>query len=935
MLNLQLRSEFLAAQTPGTAIALRRSDGSGAIERPPQDILEITYPTADIQTALRALSTTRPAKPVVLLGDRGRGKSHILAVMHHATMSPDVVEQWARGWGVQAQSQVLQTLTLQRGFHAVSEVVLNNEYPLLWELLFDRHPRGAFFKGKFTQGGHPYPPRSLLEEMFAAQPIVLVLDEFQKWFDGLPATGPNGIPYKEVASGFVQILSELASDRPDLLTLVISVLNNNTDAFQQVHRNAPIIVNFQGPTAKHDRLLLLLHRLFANRAQISNNEVQGLVATYARERYRLRFSHLSGAEQNRILEEVAASWPFAPELIDLLEDQVLMAQAAQETRDLIRILAAAFRGRGELVPLLTPADFFVDQDTCGVQALLESIAAHGVQEELLQIAQRNLESLTAQGSTTTHSREIISALWMRSMSPGRYAGGTRADLQLDVTRDAPIDDNAFLDELLKVKDGSINIHGSDDLQGRLWFGREENAKTKVRSTARNDRLWIAGSAGSTSTSYPGKDVEHIRNTLRHILVPETRQAVSRVVVLGPDWENDPWSGLDAADQPAGWTQPVLIVIPSPIDGAPNQIDRTLGTWLVRHVPAKRNTVRFLLSTAGGRGVYADRDLLFAARCSYLTSQAWRDDPQYRGLRDEFDRPLRDELRTRFDRFAVLNTWNFRQPEQCRFDAERLDGQLVRDKGSIPLAVDEQVRRDLFDPNEFERRVIDYARNSQEVSKLIDDLKEPPPNPTNTAIPFLGETFLCEEVLKVAANGRVVLNVAGSWVARLPEHADQEEALRYIRPKAFRGTQEMRQVTLVMPAAAGSTAVSGPTIPTTPTIPGSLFPPAGTGAQTPGATTLPVQPQGTGSTAVGPTTPTTTGGTAPSVPAEVCSTPTPTSIVNLIGSFDQWGVPSDASLDSVRLEFEGMTVQQAKALIQRLPSNLRAKLEVAFRRNNPQ
>ena len=462
------------------------------------------------------------------------------------------------------------------------------------------------------------------------------------------------------------------------------------------------------------------------------------------------------------------------------------------------------RLRGDDVPVLTSADFFVDNDSCGVQALLASIATAGEQEELLQIAQRNLENLQTQGMTTPHCREIISSLWMRSMSPGRFAGGTRQDLQLDITRTAVIDDNAFLDELMRVKDNSVNIHGADDLQGRLWFGRDENAKTKVRSTARNNRLWEVGGipAGAATAAYPGKDVEHIRKTLRHILVPETRQSISQVIVLGPDWQRDPWTAVDELDRPNNWNQPVLLVVPTPFDAAAGTIDATLGKWLVEHVPAKRNTVRFLIQVVGSKGIYADADLVFAARCSFLTSQAWKDDPVYRGLKDDFDRPLREALRTRFDRFAVLALWNYRQPEQCRFDVERIDGQLVREKGSIPLAIDEQVKRDLFDPATFQTLVIEYAKTNQEVSKLVDGLKEPPPSSSSDAIPYLGETTICEEILKVAAKGKVVLNVSGQWVGRLPEHVDDDEALRYIRPRAFRSAQEMRLVVIMLPAAAG-------------------------------------------------------------------------------------------------------------------------------------
>jgi len=94
MLGLKLRDEFLGSQMPGTAISLRTSDNQGAAQKSADHILSITYPAADIQTALKAISEKRSGCPIVLIGDRGRGKSHIMAVMHHAVNSPDIVGDW-------------------------------------------------------------------------------------------------------------------------------------------------------------------------------------------------------------------------------------------------------------------------------------------------------------------------------------------------------------------------------------------------------------------------------------------------------------------------------------------------------------------------------------------------------------------------------------------------------------------------------------------------------------------------------------------------------------------------------------------------------------------------------------------------------------------------------------------------------------------------
>jgi len=906
MLNLKLRDEFLGSQMPGTAIALRRKDNTGAAQRDPDFILSMTYPTADVQTALRAVSANRSKRPIVLMGERGRGKSHIMAVMHHAVDASDRVQTWANEWGSRLALQPLSDLTLERGFLAISEAVHNHEYPLLWDLIFERHPRGDFFKGKFEQMAHPFPPRSLLEEMFEAQPVALILDEFQKWFDGLSdQPGPEGIKYRTWAENFIQNLSEISKDRPEIIMLAISVLNNNTEAFRQVHRDGPIIIDFRGPTAREDRKKLLLYRLFENRENIPGDEIHGLLSSYASERFRLRFSHLPETERTRIVSEVSACWPFSPELLELLEDHILMAEAAQETRDLIRILASVYRERGEAVPLITPSDFFVDDDACGVQSLLDSIVTVGEQEKLREVAQRNLETVKTIGAAVPHARELVSALWIRSMSPGRNAGGTRQELQLDITRERPVDDNSFQGELVQLIETSINIHGEESPDGRLRLGLEENPRSKVRASAKNDKLWQLGVSAAEigQTVYPGKDVEHVRNTLRHILVPETRQSSCRVIILGPNWHSDPWADVDDLDKPSKWDRPVLIVIPEPLQTTEENRVSSLGKWLATYVTAKRNTVRFLLLADGEKGIYSDTEILFCSRCSYLTSIAWRDDSKYRVLKEEFDKPLRDLLKKRFDKFAVLRRWNYQEPVQCVFDVERVTAQ----GGEIPNAVEKMIVEDLFDPAEFQSLVLERARESCLVGDLLDELSEPPPPDTKDAIPFLGETATYEEVLKIVARGKVLVNVGGTWVGRLPEHSSAEEALRFVRSRAFRSGQEMRQIQLGEPAAVGGTTVTGPG-PQPPVLP----PQRPTGGQPPVVPPITPPP--------GPISPGS---------IEVRQTEEATTGINLSACFEKWGVDASTVLNTAKIEFSNLTVQQVKQILTRLPSSFKASMEVTF------
>jgi hypothetical protein len=928
MLGLTLRDEFLGDQMPGTAISLRTSDNQGAVQKSPDYILSISYPTADVQTALRAISSKRSGRSVVLMGERGRGKSHIMAIMHHAVQSPEVVEGWIRSWGAQLGSEEISSFEMTKGFFPISEPVHNHEYPLLWNLLFERHPRGEYYRGQFEQMGQPYPPRTLLERMFEEQPTCLILDEFQTWFTGLQEHDPRtGSLPRQWAFNFTQNLSEIAKERPEILIFVISVLDNQNNAFQQVHRQGPVLVDFRGPTAKHDRQRLLLHRLFENRSNISDCDIGNIAGVYADERFRLLHTDKSESEKDRLRREVLDCWPFSPELLNLIENQILLSQAAQETRDLIRILAQVYKSRGDKVPVMTAADFHVDGDTGEVQSLVDAIAVQAGQERLRQIAQINLQAVRDAGATVPDARELISSIWMRSMSPARHVGGTPAELHLDITRQQTIDDNFFQAELTLLIDNSVNIHGDQPPGGPLWFGFTDNPRSKVRSCAKNNRLWHPGAVVSSGqTVYPGKDIEHIRSTLRHLFVTETREPLTRIIVLGPDWNSDPWGDLDEAYKPAKWDRPVLIVIPEQIAGGPAAINSCLGQWLAAHVTTRRNTVRFLLLAGDGKGIYSDNELVFSARCSFLCSKdGWGSDSIYRNLLQDFDRPLRQALRTRFDRFALLRQWDFQQPQNCVFEVEKIVEQGV----DIPPAVERKILSDLFDRKEFNSFITDCAKSRNTVGEILSDLLEPPPAWSTEAIPFLGETKLYEFILEMTASALIVLNVGGSWIGRRPEDETDEDALRYIRTKAFKTGQEMRQVILGLPGDVGGGTVPGlppsqPTIPTGGTAPTTAT--IAQPAQIPNAEEKPgggAVADGGAVRADGETTP------ASSSQTQVRRSEEPATAINLSGCFEKWGIPSDTSISTARIEFSGLTAQQVRQILTKIPSAYKATLEITY------
>ncbi len=914
-LPLELRQEFRSPHMRGTAIELRNRQNTGWTQRDPAVLLGITYPTTDVQRALGGVSTGAQGRPLVFLGQRGRGKSHIMALLHHAIESPDKVQGWAREWGAKPDFVAMAQLVLPRGYVAITETLSNQEYRTLWDLIFDRHPRGTYYRGKHEASGISIPAKSLMQDLFAEGPTALILDEFQTWFDGLhDDPGDTGAKRRQWAFNFVQILSELAKERPDLLMLIVSVRDATTEGYRQIHRIGPVVIDFKGETAKEDRKRLLLHRLFENHAQFAVTAVEQVVASYAQERVRLLHADKSDAEKDRLRREVVEAWPFSPDLLMLLDDHILMAESAQDKRDLIRVLAELFRSRGDQVPLLTPCDFLVNDDECGVLTLMDSFATTADQERLREKAIRNFEALQAAGVKAEHAREVISGVWIRSLSATNIVGGTREELQLDLTRSKAIDDNGFTAELATIVENSFNIHEVGTADKRYCFKLEENPLSKVKATAKNDKLFDPDAPAASGLLPVQKDQAFIRQVLEHQLrSPDApSEPPSRVIVLDPNWEAAPWANVPAPDQPEKWDKPVLLVIPA----APADVNATLGPWLAKHVTIKRNMARFLLPKAGLPCIYDDADLRRIARCAYL-AKAWKEkEPIYASIFTRFDKEMRRELNDRFDRFALLHRWNFQQPATCVFSTEP----CVTSADKMAKAVEDSVRANFFAREDFEAFIIAAAQRGDTMKQVLAQLREPPAKPDQDAIPYLGDHAMYDQTIRLVAKDRIALNVGNTWQHAEPGETEDQAFARLRRP-CFCTGRELEEVQLGLPGQVGSGGVAvGPAKPSTL---GGLFPPTTPPVVPP--VTRPVTPTG------GATVPPTAVPPGPVVPVA----PTPIirqsngakSGINLLGDIERWGLPDQERVTIATLTLRGLTVKELRELCTRLPPKLLAELQI--------
>ena len=880
MTELKLRKEFLGRRLKGTTIDFENRSKTGALQKSAAEFLEITYPTRDL---LKLLEATGPkqARPVVLIGTRGQGKSHLMAALYHMLNEPDEAQIWLEDWRKRlSEESIVESLAFRSDVLLIAESLHLQRYKYLWDILFEKHPKGAYIKGKWEALGEKkpdIPSYDLLVEMFQEKPIILMLDEFQTWYDGL--TNTKQYPWRNWAFNFIQILSEISQNHPDLLVLVVSVRNNDSEAYQQIHRVNPALVDFKGPYAKRDRQRLLLHRLFENRHQIPQNYIETLLAAHIQEF--LRLQNISGADHDCHRIEFYEAWPYAPHLLQLLEDQVLIATSAQETRDMIRILADLFK-RNDKTPVITAADFRLDDEKSGVAALLDSVA-NEYHRKLREKAQRNLEAVHNAAKNIgnlPHASLIISSLWLRSLAvDSKTAGADAATLQVDITRDKAIDDNFFADELTAIIENSFNIH---PVGNRYIFKEEENAEGKLKAFAKNDRLFTEG-----------EDVEQLRKEIRYTIGGGQDMANRyRVIVLGKKWSQDPWNEIEENERPQQWDNRIpLVAVPE----SPENIQVLMGRWLKKHVAQKRNIIRFILPQAGTSNIFYNRDFILLARMVVMAHQWKKEDKEYTALHKKYEKELQKKLASLFDRFAVLNTWNFSEPEKCQFHLLPHRTQGIK----IPTALEEIISRDLFIPEDFEELVKLFADKQESVGKFLEELQEPRPNGL-PCIPWLGEVHSKEKLLKMCAGGLIAIDNRGMEMLQAKSGEMEDEVWKRIRGKLSTG-QHLFQTYLRKPQPVTTTD-------------GVAY------GSKPADTAGEVREK-----------PTTAG--VPKDGAEIFKEPAgakktvniltadATSALNLQGKMENWNIGPATRIQNVSLTIDQATGDQLLALIRKLPDGI--------------
>src|SRR6218665_3071219 len=138
MLNLTLREEFRGNRLKGTAIELSNDKNTGATQMAAEGFLQITYPTRDLLKGIEAVGPDQ-GRPVVVIGERGLGKSHLMAVLYHAVNDAASTRAWLNHWAATLADPQIAKIALRDGIQAICDRLHLQLSKFLLYFLFHLH----------------------------------------------------------------------------------------------------------------------------------------------------------------------------------------------------------------------------------------------------------------------------------------------------------------------------------------------------------------------------------------------------------------------------------------------------------------------------------------------------------------------------------------------------------------------------------------------------------------------------------------------------------------------------------------------------------------------------------------------------------------------------------------------------------------------------
>lgn len=429
-----------------------RSGPKNCIERDPSQFFGLTYLTEDLHKVLRALSQRFDSGAggkegttglVLAEGVKGQGKSHALLLTYHLFANPGPAQVWMKSVGYQWNPPADAIVLVEK---------FTDQYlPLdsLWSYIAE--------KLGITWTQERPPSLKEFKEALAGRHLVLVFDELERGITNI--VDPNR---RSQNLSFLQMISEEAN-RGTLVTLVSAIYDGAIEPGATLKRIPRLELRFR---KAEDRAAIVRHRLFSNADSYDRKSADSLIQSYVNTWQRMG---------SRITDEYAArvhaSFPFLPELIDLIFERMGGGEVFQGTRGALGLLGAMLDAAPSQVGLLTGAHCRLTDQACADR--LQDLDPSGT---TISCAQGNLRELLGQ----SYAEAIASATLLTSLVPAGRSRGASKDELIRHVAEPGCDPNQFQATLEAFRRYGSYFHLQED---RYYFDVEENENAKVELEA--------------------------------------------------------------------------------------------------------------------------------------------------------------------------------------------------------------------------------------------------------------------------------------------------------------------------------------------------------------------------------------------------------------------------------------------------------------------
>ena len=413
-----------------------------------------TYLTEGLENLLavveRRLQGTGGDPVIQIQTPFGGGKTHSLIAMYHQ----------AAGWGAQRAVIVGTPLAAEE---------------TLWGLLAEQ-----LTGSRVGFDGQAAPGREKLRDLLAAhQPLLILMDEVLEYATKATTVRVGASTLAAQTVAFLQELTEAAAtlDRTCLVVTLPSSLLEHYDEgaeklFRQLQKVAGRVEKIYTPVQEHEITHVIRRRLFST---LDESRLRQVVADFLD--YAVRESLLPpGMEPSEYRQRCETSYPFLPEVVDVLYQRWGSFTSFQRTRGVLRLLSLVVHALKESqMPYITLADFDLANQEIR-RELLKHIGAEYDSVIAADVTGREAGARKVDGELGAAYQglrlgtRVATTIFMYSFSGGIERGATPGEIKRSATTTGnPASVVAEAGELLKGRLFYLQWEG-----GKAYFANQPN-----------------------------------------------------------------------------------------------------------------------------------------------------------------------------------------------------------------------------------------------------------------------------------------------------------------------------------------------------------------------------------------------------------------------------------------------------------------------------